>query len=193
MTLDAGNAPARAQTRRSDWRERRLRGDLGRLAAYVQRLWRPRVAASTAQRLAPPRLGDSEPAAPGARAPQGPPRRRADRAHPRGDVAAASRSHASRRGRAARRTGLPRYLLHRPAQDGRQGLAGHGLRCGVARWGTACAASCSSTTSTGPITATVTRGERQPRSSSVPAARLAELLHRSCGLKVSTPNQIWTG
>ena len=36
-------------------------------------------------------------------------------------------------------------------------------------------------------------GARQPRSSSVPAARLAELMHRSSGLNVSTPNQIWTG
>ena len=148
MTSDESNAPARAQTRRSDWRQpppaatpashglcftgggtafsgtdptactrgggaprsgrcRNSRRPSNRECWRWRSPGRPGAPAAGSLRAAavaaayrgqhgaalaaPPRLGDSGPAAASARAPQCP-RRPADRAHPPGDVAAAPRS-----------------------------------------------------------------------------------------------------
>jgi hypothetical protein len=84
----------------------------GRIAAYLTRTWRLRVAPSTVQRvlrragLATRRARLTVPRAAG-----GPDGRAADRAYPRVSLARALRAHAPRRGERTRGVGLPGHLL----------------------------------------------------------------------------------
>src|SRR5581483_7294372 len=102
--------------------------DRGVLAAPLATAGRPQHRAAG---VAPRGAGDPAPAAAGARA-----ARRADggaahRADPACPLAEPARTAAACSRPRTRRAGVPGHLLHRPTQGGGQGLADHGLRCGL--------------------------------------------------------------
>src|SRR4030095_9786089 len=102
-----------------------------RIAAYLQHRWQLRVAPRTVQRalrragLATRRQPLGERAA---RRTDGGAAHRADPARP---LAEPARTAAACGGPRARRTRVPGHLLHWSAQGRGQGLADHGLRCGL--------------------------------------------------------------